>query len=89
VPDGASGSSTIRARDRVFSGTFANERGGFTLAPSQVYFGGIIPFWENAALEIEKSLMLLSSPGTLRLRITDKTAADINIVVVFMGSPRS
>src|SRR5262245_66492424 len=40
---GASGSSTIRARDRDLAGTPFQERGGETLSPSHVYLAGIAP----------------------------------------------
>ena len=60
VPAGASGSSTIRARDRVFSGMSAIERVGLTSAPSQVYFDGIIPLWGNTGLAISSLFIVLS-----------------------------
>jgi hypothetical protein len=40
-PDGASGSCTIRATDRVPSGTEAQLSGGEALSPSQEYLSGI------------------------------------------------
>ena len=40
-PEGASGSWTIRARERVPSGRKFQVSGGESLSPSQVYFSGI------------------------------------------------
>src|ERR1039458_7972099 len=48
VPMGASGSSTIRARDCVPAGASSQLSAGERSAPSQVYFFGITPPFGNA-----------------------------------------
>jgi hypothetical protein len=77
---GASGSSTIRASDLVFSGMSAIESGGFPSAPSHVDFDGIIPVQGNAGLAIDGLLMVppmmrtqsAKSSGRRRLLVLEK-----------------
>jgi hypothetical protein len=50
VPRGASGSSTINARDFALGGIFSTMRGGFTSMPSHVYFEGMCSLCLKAGL---------------------------------------
>ena len=56
TPLGASGSSTIKASDFAFAGTFSIKRGGLISFPSQVYLSGMQPLFSKTGLDIVKPL---------------------------------
>src|SRR5574342_1074437 len=89
-PAGASGSSTINASDLVLSGASSITRGGFTSAPSQVYFEGIESLCLNAELDslsVPISFASIKMMGGPKKNMNRSTVLIILLYFIPGGSP--